>query len=360
MSAQTVTFRKHSNNPSDVVRVIEYDSRQTELGPEEVCIQFLAAPINPQDLLVIAGKYPVQPAQQCEGEPIPGYDGVARVERIGSAVTNLQPGDQVIPRQHGLGTWRSQAVVPASSLLQVPSSHLDSVSAALLKMGCGPAYLLLQSRQDLRPGDWVVLNAATGVIAQMVIQFARLRGCHSLSIIRDRDDVDSTRKQLLALGADLVVTETELAAQGPVLAAQKRIVLALDAVFGSSGARLAGLLTTGGTYVNYGSLGGATESIGLTQELIFWKQIKFKHFRLSQALAHFSQSQQEDLMTWFCRLFETGSLRTPAVDRVSWETGPSLEATVKQALQTAAPRAKQQVGVRKQVFVFGPGNQRPI
>ncbi|KAJ5982840.1 hypothetical protein N7481_004939 [Penicillium waksmanii] len=346
MSDQTVTFREHSNNPSDVVRVIEYDFRQTELGPEEVCIQFLAAPINPQDLLVISGKYPVQPAQRCEGEPIPGYDGVARVERIGSAVTKLQPGDQVIPRQHGLGTWRSQAIVPASSLLRVPSSHLDPVSAAILKMGCGPAYLLLQSRQDLRPGDWVVLNAATGVIAQMVIQFARLRGCHSLSIIRDREDVDSTRKQLLTLGADLVVTETELAGQGSVLAAEKRIVLALDAVFG--------------TYVNYGSLGGATEAIGLTQELIFWKQVTFKHFRLSQALDHFSKSQQEDLMTWFCRLFETGSLITPAVDRVSWETGPSLEAAVKQALQNASPGAKQQVGLRKQVFVFGPGNERPI
>lgn len=330
-------------------------SHEDQLGPEDVHIRFLAAPINPQDLMVIAGKYPVQPEHRHAGEPIPGYDGVARIERVGSAVSVLAPGNHVVPRAHGLGTWRSHATVPASSLLRV-SATLDPIAASLLKMGCGPAYLLLNSgARELRPGDWVVLNAATGVIAQMTIQFAKLRGCHTISVIRDRDDVDSSRQQLRVLGADTVVTESELAAPGAVasLAEGKRIKLALDAVFGESGERLAALLSPGATYVNYGSLGGAVGvSIPLTQELLFWKQITFKNFRLSQALSQYSQPEQEDLLAYFGDLFNRGSLQTPAVDRVAWEAGPGLEEVVLQALEDASGQSKRCVGARKKVYDF--------
>ncbi|KAL4801343.1 hypothetical protein BDV18DRAFT_149558 [Aspergillus unguis] len=246
------------------------------------------------------------------------------------------------------------ATVPATSLLRV-SNSLNPIAASLLKMGCGPAYLLLDSGvRALRPGDWVVLNAATGVIAQMAVQFAKLRGCRSLSVIRDREDLESARQELLAMGTDVVVTESELAAPGAVarLAAGKRIMLALDAVFGQSGERLATLLGPGATYVNYGSLGGAGEAVSLTQELLFWKQISFKNFRLSQALSQYSQPEQEDLLAFFGHLFETGALKTPAVDKVMWEAGPRLEEVVLQALEDASGQTKQSVGVRKKVFHF--------
>lgn len=357
MSQQTITFHQHSSAPAKVARLHQENGQphEDQLGPDEVHIRFLAAPINPQDLMVIAGKYPVQPEHRHAGEPIPGYDGVARVERVGSAVDVLAPGNHVVPRTHGLGTWRSHATVPASSLLRV-SATLDPIAASLLKMGCGPAYLLLNSAaRELRPGDWVVLNAAKGVIAQLTIQFAKLRGCHSIGVLRDRDDVDSSRQQLRALGADAVVTESELAAPGALtsLAQGKRIKLALDAVFGEPGARLAALLSPGATYVNYGSLGGAgAVSIPLTQELIFWKQITFKNFRLSQALSQYSQPEQEDLLAYFGSLFESGSLQTPAVDRVAWESGPRLEEVVLQALEDASGQSKRPVGARKKVFYF--------
>lgn len=334
MSAQTITFQTHSLNPAEVIRVHRHDSLENSpLPPGSVLLKFLAAPINPQDLLVIAGRYPVQPHYSHAGEPIPGYDGVARIERVGEGVSALQVGDHVIPRAHGLGTWRSEAIVPASSLLKI-SNKIEPSTACLLKTGCSVAFLLIESATNLHPGDFVAINAASGWIARMAVQFARLRGCPSICIIRDREDVESTRQSLLSQGAHVVLTESEFANEG-VAAARvegKRVMLALDSVFGASGQRLAALLSTGGTFINYGSLGGAAGQISLTQELLFWKQITFRNFRLSQALSGYTEQAQIQLLTWFAELFERGQLVAPPVHTVEWNRGEALEEKIRGVL----------------------------
>lgn len=324
MSAQTVTFQRQLTEPASAIRIHHHASvGDAPIPADSVLLKFLAAPVNPQDLLVIAGRYPVQPHYCYNDEPIPGYDGVARIERVGEKVKELKPGDHVIPRAHGLGTWRTEAVVPASAVLQV-SSSLDPATASLLKMGCSTAYLLLEGCSSLRPGDWVVLNAATGWITRMVVQFARLKGCPNICVIRDRDDVEATRQSLLDQGASVVVTESQLAKEGPAsVAAGKHVMLALDAVFGQSGQRLAAMLAPGATFINYGSLGGAGGQITLSQELIFWKQITFRNFQLSQALSQYTEDAQIGLLSWFSDLFEEGKLTAPPVNRIDWGKGNS-------------------------------------
>ncbi|KAJ5174049.1 uncharacterized protein N7500_001980 [Penicillium coprophilum] len=355
MSAQTVTFQRQSTEPASVVRIYRHEAvGDTPIPSDSVLIKLLAAPVNPQDLLVIAGRYPVQPHYRYNDEPIPGYDGVARVERVGTDVDALKPGDHVIPRAHGLGTWRTEAVVPATALLKV-SKSLEPTTASLLKTGCSTAYLLLESCPSLVPGDWVVLNAATGWIARMVVQFALLKGCPSLCVIRDRDDVEATRQSLLNQGARVVVTESELAKEGPAaIAAGKRITLALDAVFGQSGQRLAAMLAPGATFINYGSLGGAGGELVLSQELIFWKQITFKNFRLSQALSQYTEAAQIDLLSWFTDLFEEGKIIAPVISRVDWveEDGGCLEKKVQSVLSRVSGKVAPPVGCTKHVVQF--------
>lgn len=247
MSAQTITFQRSSSDPASAICVHYHDpTGDSPIPSDAVLLKFLAAPVNPLDLLVIAGRYPVQPTYSYSNEPIPGYGGLARVERVGDSVTSLRTGDHVIRRSHGPGTWRTEAVVPASAVLKV-SNQLDPSTAGLLKTGCTAAYMLLESSNALQPGDWVALNAATGWIARMVVQFARLRSCPSICVIRDRENVESTRQSLLDYGARVVVTELQLEKEGPAsVAAGKRVKLALDAVFGQSGQRLAALLAPQG------------------------------------------------------------------------------------------------------------------
>ena len=313
----------------------------TEAGVEtgNVLVSFLFSPINPQDLLVLAGRYPVKPSYTQGGQPILGYDGVARVEAVGPmpstvpgvSPVRLQPGDLVIPRRHGLGTWRTRAILRQSDVIRMsPTSEL--MGASMLRMAFLPAYLLMEDMCEMKPGDWVVQNAGSSTIAQLIVQFARLKGVHTCSVVRDRSAhaSKSLEKTLGDNDDQVIITQSELAEKGaeahPALAdavRQGRTVLALDAVFGEPGRQLASLLSHGGTYVNYGSLGGPDSVLAVSQRLLFWSEITFRNFRLSAQLNKRNESQQETLLLWFQDLLTQGILRTPKVQTIQVPTGLS-------------------------------------
>ncbi|KAK1623101.1 hypothetical protein BDP81DRAFT_440194 [Colletotrichum phormii] len=185
-----------------------------------------------------------------------------------------------------------------------------------------PAYLLVEDVKALKPGDWIVQNVGSGTIARLVSQFARIKGVHTISIVRDRspDSLEALKADLLNEGAVAVLTESDLQARGadahPALAdaaGRNRVALAIDGVFGDPGERLASLLSHGGTYVNYGSLGGADGVLRLSQRLLFWSEIKFRNFRLSEQLSQRTPAQLESLLLWFQHLLAQGALVTPNV-----------------------------------------------
>ena len=80
------------------------------VNPSTVLVKFLASPINPLDLLVLAGTYPVKPAHLFHGQAIPGYDGIGEVIECGEGVTNLIPGDIVVPSKFGAGTCQRYSI----------------------------------------------------------------------------------------------------------------------------------------------------------------------------------------------------------------------------------------------------------
>src|SRR2546430_17678042 len=107
--AQVLTKAPKIENGSEAPGLHFHSCDLPAPGPKEVLVKFLAAPINPLDVLVLADVYPVKPLHQCSGEPIPGYDGVGEIISCGRDVTELVPGDLVIPSKFGVGTWRTQA-----------------------------------------------------------------------------------------------------------------------------------------------------------------------------------------------------------------------------------------------------------
>ncbi|KAJ0306787.1 uncharacterized protein N0V96_007416 [Colletotrichum fioriniae] len=302
-----------------------------DVDPGKVLVSFLVSPINPQDLLVIAGRYPVKPSYTHDGEPVLGYDGVARVEVVGVESSSstvptsaLRPGDLIIPRRHGLGTWRSQAIVNSADVIRLSPTE-DLIGASLLRMAFLPAYLLVEDVRALKPGDWIIQNIGSGTIARLVSQFARIKGVHTVSIVRDRspDALETLKSDLLKDGVDAVLTESDLQERGanahPALAdaaGRNRVALAIDGVFGEPGERLASLLSHGGTYVNYGSLGGADAVLRLSQRLLFWSEVKFRNFRLSEQLSQRTPAQLESLLLWFQDLLAQGALVTPKVQTI--------------------------------------------
>ncbi|KAL4916107.1 hypothetical protein BDW62DRAFT_202944 [Aspergillus aurantiobrunneus] len=319
---------------------------------DEVLIRFIASPINPLDLLVLAGKYPVRPKHQHNGEPIVGYDGVGEVIACGAHVSHLVPGDYVVPSQFGVGTWRTHAAIKAS-LLQKIARPKDPVFASLLRMAVSPAYFLVEEIRDLKPGECIIQNAGTSAVAQYVTQFANRRGVSVIHVIRDRDAerADAIEQALRASGAAEVLTESELAKQAAVLKQTRRIVLALDSVYGASGSALLAALSDEGTYVHIGFLGGTEGTLQLNPQDLFGRRLTLRGFRGSAHLAARSAAEQCSLFNWWISLFNQGELRLPVLGLtlVDWRThaGDGGQVAV-----DALERAQGKLGQRKQILML--------
>ncbi|KAH8651946.1 hypothetical protein BGZ60DRAFT_497634 [Tricladium varicosporioides] len=318
----------------------------------EVLVKLLAVPINPLDILVLADLYPVKPNCKHAGEPIPGYDGVGEVVSCGADVNNLIPGDLVVPKKFGMGTWRSHVVVDAESLQKV-SRPMDLSFAAILRITIAPAFCLVEDMYNLKPGDYIIQNAGTSVIAQMVIQFARRRGVSVINVVRDRPpaELEVVKRSLHELGAEVVVSETEFAEDASITT--KRITLALDSVFGSSGRSLVKALKVGGTYVQLGFLSGPKGLLTLDTSDLFGRQLTMKAFRGSTQVGMRSTDEQGNLFNWFVNLFNNGELRLPSLglQKIEWDL--SDKSGSKERLVQAVERAqKGALGQRKQIIVF--------
>lgn len=74
------------------------------LGPRDILVKLIAAPINPLDVLVLANLYPVKPQYYQNNEEIPSYDGVGKIVSIGLAVIEIAIDDLIIPSKFGFGT----------------------------------------------------------------------------------------------------------------------------------------------------------------------------------------------------------------------------------------------------------------
>ncbi|KAI1399161.1 hypothetical protein F4819DRAFT_429674 [Hypoxylon fuscum] len=320
-------------------------------GEGEVLIKFLASPVNPLDLLVLAGKYPVQPKHKHDGESIIGYDGVGEVISCGAGVSNLAPGDLVVPSQFGVGTWRSQAAIKAS-MLQKISSPKEAAFACLLRMAVGPAYFLVEEMRDLKPGEYIIQNAGTSAVAQYVTQFAARRGVSTIHVIRDRssEETVTTKKALLSLGAAEVLTESELADHAATLKSSRRIALALDSVYGVSGSKLLTALSDEGTFVHLGFLGGSDGNLQLGPQDLFGRRLTLRGFRGSAHMAARSSEEQGNLLNWWVDLFNQGQLKLPALglNFVDWKQSDGGQAVI-----DAVNRAREgKLGQRKQVLLF--------
>ena len=314
LTGQALTLAQPLTNTTtinDALRLETFDLPSPT--PTQVLVQFLAAPINPLDIHVLRGVYPVKPRHTVRDAPIPGFDGVARVLRIGSAVEELQEGNLVIPRSYGLGTWRTHAVLEARDLVRIKRGA-NVLFAAMLKTVVLPAYLLVEDMAALEQGDWVVQNAGTSAIAQAVVQFGRLKGVKSVSVVRDRPGGTAD----LAGLADVVVQESDF--DPAEIAKGRNVKLALDSVWGNSARRIASALGSGGVFVNYGLLsgGGPESGFQITMRDIFFKGTEFRGFRTSAQAAKKGEDELEELFGWFLDLFDAKQLRLPKLQEVRW------------------------------------------
>ena len=122
----------------------------------------------------------------------------------------------------------------------------------MLSVNPPTASLLLSEFVQLRPGDWVVQNAANSGVGRWVIAFAKKRGLKTVNVVRRPVLVDELKK----LGADVVVVDVEGMAQDVERqTGGAQIGLALDGVAsGEASGRLATMLGPHGVMAVYATM----------------------------------------------------------------------------------------------------------
>ena len=215
------------------------------VGEGQVLVTVTAAPIVPLDLLCAGGTSYFGPPDL---PYTPGVQGVGRLPdgiRVWfTTAAGMRPGDGALARH---------CVVSAASVLPVGEAVPDAVVAGLGLSAVAAAGAL--SRAGFAAGETVAVLGARGVVGQVAVQLARVRGAARVVAVQ--------RGGGRAPGADAVV---DAALAGPELAAALAVALpdgadvVVDPVWGPVAEVAATVLRNGGRLVNLGDSAGAAAS----------------------------------------------------------------------------------------------------
>ena len=268
-------------------------------GPGMVNIKVEAGPINPAELLLIEGKYASRP-------PLParlGIEGVGTITAVGDGVNELAMGDRVMSL--GRTNWAEEIQVSSGAVVKVPKDA-DVQQLSMLKVNPATAMFMLERYVNLKPGDWVIQNAANSAVGRYIIQLARTKGVKTLNVVRRSELVGELRK----IGADVVLLDgDDLAKRVRSEVGDANIPLAIDAVAGEGTLRLGGALSEGGTVVNYGLLSG--KPCQLTPEMVVFQGITLTGFWLAKLLGTMKPEELQKLYVELASQITNGNLYTP-------------------------------------------------
>src|SRR5258705_202250 len=215
---------KAYGSPVEYTNVVEINDIGA-IKNDEVIIEVLYSPVNPSDLLLANGTYPIHP----ELPAVIGGEGVGRVISVGSAVTTVKPGD-IVTIPFGTFAWSEKVVAKAAELIVLPA-NVDLQQAAMLSINPPTAVLLLEEFVSLNSGDWIVFNAANASVSHTIIAVAKSKGIKTLGIVRRKEAVEIALKA----GADVVLIDDEnVVAEAKKVTNNAEIKLGLDAVGGKA------------------------------------------------------------------------------------------------------------------------------
>jgi NADPH:quinone reductase-like Zn-dependent oxidoreductase len=170
------------------------------ISETEVLIQVRAAGVNIADWAVMSGlPYIARPVYGVRRpkHAVRGTDVAGTVIAIGSAVTRFQPGDDVFGSADG--SYAGYAAAAEDELAAKPT-NLSHEQAAVSPMA---GLVALQALRDVREGQKVLVNGASGGIGTFAVQIGKALGAHVTGVCSTRN-VQLVR----SLGADEVIDYT--------------------------------------------------------------------------------------------------------------------------------------------------------
>ncbi|TBL08116.1 quinone oxidoreductase [Bacillus paranthracis] len=184
---------------------------------------------------------------------IPGIDAAGIVERVGSHVKNIYPGQRVIAFPQN-GSY-AEYVVANENLTFVLPDEINFQTAAACPIVSFTSYNLLANVARIQQGESVLIHAAAGGIGTTAIQLAKLLGAGKVI-----GTVGSEAKKEIALyaGADYVIChqDEDFVEKINELTNREGVNIILDSISGSVSERSLKCLAYYGRLVHFGNASG--------------------------------------------------------------------------------------------------------
>ena len=169
-----------------------------EPAAHQVLVRVKAAALNPLDWHYMRGSPYIMRLQAGIGAPDDqgvGVDFAGIVAKVGSDVTEFQPGDAVFGG--GGGAFAEYVLANASKSVALKPAEVSFEQAAAVPIAALTALQALRDKGQLKAGQKVLINGASGGVGTYAVQIAKALGAqvHGVSSGRNFDMVT-------AMGAD--------------------------------------------------------------------------------------------------------------------------------------------------------------
>ncbi|MBW8761597.1 MAG: zinc-binding dehydrogenase [Microbacterium sp.] len=284
--------------PEDVLTVEERPL--PEPGPGQVRLRIVLSPIHNHDIWTIRGTYGFKP----ELPAASGTEALGIVDALGEGVDGLAIGQRVATGGT-FGAWAEYIVANAAGLIPVPESLSDEVASQLVSMPFSTISLL--EFLEVKPGDWIVQNAANGAVGRMLAQLGAARGVNVLGLVRRSAGVEELRAQ----GIENVVAtdQSDWVEQAAKITGGAPIVAGVDSVGGAASGQVLSLLAENGTLVAFGAMNSPVMEIA-SGDVIF-KQATVKGFWGSKVIQTTDAATRGALFGELIQRVSDGTLTLP-------------------------------------------------
>ncbi len=220
--------------------VLEYgDQPIPNPGPKEVLIKVHASALNPIDCEIRKGSFKVVTGKRFPR--IPGCDFSGEIIAKGEKVKSFQVGDLIygMSKTYRGGAHAEYLTMNAAEIGLKPPS-LSMLEAAALPLASLTSLQALRDLAQLKAGQKILLNGASGGVGVFAIQLAKLMGAQIHAICSHRN-VELVK----SLGADQVIDYT----QTNIRESKERYDVIYDIYGNQSFPRVKHLLTANGRHV---------------------------------------------------------------------------------------------------------------
>ena len=260
-----VAVSQNPDNPLEGLALQDID--EPEVQPGWAKVRLVSASLNPHDVWTLKGVG--HPADRIpmtlgcdgagytqDGNPVIIYPVIADAAR-GMGDMTMDPQRSIISELYN-GTFAEYIVVPEANLVPKPE-WLSFDEAAAMGIAWGTAYRMLFTRANLKAGDRVLVQGASGGVASAAIALAKAAGATVYVTARD----ERKRQFALDLGADAAF---ESGARLP-----ERVDIVVETIGEATWSHSLKALRPGGTVVICGATSGPNANADLNR--VFYQQL---------------------------------------------------------------------------------------